>query len=114
MDSPRIPIHTGFYIQLKNGKAINPGGKDQEAVDLVASWISDNPSHPDLHMVLEWLQLKRQEVQESEEVHNRRAKRAELDALVDKTARGVGLRDETLLKLVREVTRDKYGLTTEE
>src|SRR6266436_5803451 len=55
MDSPRIPIHTGFYIQIKNGKAVNPGGRDQEAIGRVELWTKNHPNNPHSHTVETWL-----------------------------------------------------------
>ena len=114
MDSPKIPIHTGFYIQLKNGRAVNPSGDDQEAIGLVESWMTRNPKHPHLHTAETWLNLKRQEVRESEEIHNMRVKRADLDARVDTNARISRVKDKELIELVRKFARDKHGIQAEE
>jgi hypothetical protein len=114
MESRRIPIHTGFYIQIKNGKAVNPGGNDQEAIGFVEAWMTENPSHPDIFGAETWLDLKRKEVYEMQELHRMRAKRAEIDRRVEKAARESKNKDKELIALVREAAREKHGIATEE
>jgi hypothetical protein len=114
VDSPRIPIHTGFYIQIKNGKAVNPGGNDQEAIGFVESWMKRNPSDPNFHTAEIWLDLKRQEVHELEEIQSMRAKRVELDARVDTIARKSRLKDKEQIELLRKAAHDKHGIKAEE
>lgn len=114
VDTPRIPIHEGFYIQIKNGKAINPGGKDEEAIGFVESWTRRNPGDPNLQAAQRWLYLKRQEVRESDEVHRDRAERAELDARVDAAAQESRLKDKATIEIVRDAIRSLHGVSKDE
>src|ERR1700676_3265371 len=86
-DSTKIPIHKGFYIQIKSGKAVDPTGRQQESIREEEIWMRENRNHANFQSVEPSLLLRQEEVQDSEATYRDRSRDAEFDKGFTKIAR---------------------------
>jgi len=86
MDTKRVPISRGFYIEFSNdGRAVNHGLPDDEVLAAVEDWLTKHLRHADHAFAEQWLQAKRKQAEEDRQTQFLRTQRQEINALVDRS-----------------------------
>jgi hypothetical protein len=109
----RVPISQGFYIQLSpDGHALHRGCDESVVLQSVESWLQRNKDHKEFALAEQWLQQKKKQTQEDILVQDTRARREDINEMVDKNTRG--LRDKKLVEVVREQAFRVRGISPKE
>jgi hypothetical protein len=109
----RIPISTGFYIQLSpDGYALHRGCDESEVLQTVESWLRRNEDHKDFALVESWRQQKIKQMKDDILVQYTRAQRAVINETVDKNMRGQP--DKKIIEVVREQAFKVHGISPKE
>jgi len=107
----RIPIATGFFIELNNGRAINRSREESEVLPMVLFWLRTHPGDERYNLVEQWVEQKEKQIEDDVRERRINAKRDEISAVVDRAARESKLRDRELIEIVRTEVLKIHGLS---
>jgi Tol biopolymer transport system component len=107
--SQRLPIATGFFIELKDGRAISRGLEEAEVIPAVQFWLNTHQHDHSLHtLVKQWLEQKEKQVQAERQEAVLDTKREYAHTVADEIARKIkapGMKD-----ALRAAYRNLHGI----